>query len=84
MPRPTTLDEDVVLLNLARTHTIEEICRELARPKEAIEMRLAYLRNKDLIGGVDGDVVMKSQTSDSRPNALQQATMEKSTYTSRV
>ena len=84
--RPCTIEEDIVLLNLSRTHTIEEICRDLARPKGAIEARLLWLKGKEIVAGADGEMVVRHKQNaqarggNIRPNVAMQKVMEKATF----
>ena len=86
MHRRCSIEEDIVLLNINRTHSIEEICRDLARPREAIEARLEYLKDKEVVSGIDGEMVLKSKRNpwsaeaNTRATAAQQEVMERSTY----
>ena len=84
--RPCTIEEDIILLNLARTHTIEDICRDLARPRGAVEARLLWLSGKEIVAGADGEMVVRHKQNSQarggniRPNAAMQKLMEEATF----
>lgn len=54
MPLEWTVTEDTVLLDLIEDVGIEEAGRRLNRPPDAVNMRLAFLRDHEIIHSEEG------------------------------
>ena len=92
MSRKWTIEEDTVFLNLLRSHDLEHISGQLARPIKALEARMEYLKDKRIVSGVDGKTVLQGSAAkagglgdpEHSRSGLAQKIMEQVTFVPRV